>query len=309
MNRQNRRINSAEFEILVVDDEDIMRRTLSDILKLEGYGVQTAASADEAIARIEQQSKEHSFDLILLDLKMPVKDGLHVLRYTTQHHPQTIVTLLTAHGSLESAIEALRLGAFDYLLKPASADQILNSVQKAVDHWAADLQRDHLLTQMEQSILALRTTQRSGIPQIASETPPTAEISTTRSIPDIASTSGGDKDGFAHKNTHILLGQHIQMDIARRELQTGDRRIQLTPTENKLLQVFLANGGRVFQHSELVAAVYGYQASDKEAGKVLRPLISRLRRKLKLLSDCDAEINGDWITCIRGTGYVYEGPS
>jgi DNA-binding NtrC family response regulator len=86
-------------KILVVDDEEAMRRSLADILRLEGYQVQALSNGISAIETLRQET----FDLLLLDLKMPGMDGMEVLRNVTKIAPDTLVILLTAHGSLEKA--------------------------------------------------------------------------------------------------------------------------------------------------------------------------------------------------------------
>jgi DNA-binding response OmpR family regulator len=114
--------------ILVVDDEPVARQSLTDILKLEGYLVIAAPNGQAAVEHI----RTHSVDLMIVDLKMPGMDGLEVVQVVNQISPETEVILLTAHGSIETAIQALRLRIHDYLLKPASPAQVLTSVKKGL---------------------------------------------------------------------------------------------------------------------------------------------------------------------------------
>ncbi len=121
--------------LLVVDDEDVTRRSLAEILRLEGYKVEAAEGGRAAIALLSKQA----FDLVLLDLKMPDVDGLQVMRYIRRDSETSegvnnaaAIIMLTAHGSLESAIEALRQGASDYLLKPISPEALLHSVAEGL---------------------------------------------------------------------------------------------------------------------------------------------------------------------------------
>lgn len=119
--------------ILVVDDEPVARQSLSDILKLEGYGVAAAPNGQAAVEHV----RTHNVDLMIVDLKMPGMDGLEVVQVINQISPETEVILLTAHGSTETAIQAVRLRIHDYLLKPASPTQILASVKKGLSrHFA-----------------------------------------------------------------------------------------------------------------------------------------------------------------------------
>jgi two-component system KDP operon response regulator KdpE len=99
----------------------------------------------------------------------------------------------------------------------------------------------------------------------------------------------------------ITLPQGIMVDLERREMWRGGERAHLTPTEGKLLSVFLENRGRVMSHKEIVFLVQGYETTEWEAPEVLRPMISRLRKKLSTFPDVD-----EWIENVRGTGYVFD---
>ncbi|GAB1470214.1 response regulator transcription factor [Chloroflexota bacterium] len=114
--------------ILVVDDEPVARQSLTDILKLEGFLVTPAANGQAAVEHI----RTHAVHLMIVDLKMPGMDGLEVIQVVNQTSPETEIILLTAHGSIETAVQALRLRIHDYLLKPASPVQILASVRKGL---------------------------------------------------------------------------------------------------------------------------------------------------------------------------------
>lgn len=288
-------VKESPARLLVVDDEDVTRRSLAEILRLEGYKVETAEGGRAAIALLSKQA----FDLVLLDLKMPDVDGLQVMRYirrdsstsagvnnagTTHagayHMPLrgrevgegeevdsgeawrgeeeegragVEIIMLTAHGSLESAIEALRQGASDYLLKPISPEALLHSVAEGLRK-----RKEHRQAQT-----------RAGV--------------------------------LIEPGNRVQLPGGITIDLAKREMYALGQSIQLTPTEGKLLGVLLADPGRVFGHRELVRLVQGYDTKDWEAPEVLRPLVSRLRRKLGKLPG-----GIDWIRSVRGTGYVLE---
>jgi DNA-binding response OmpR family regulator len=114
--------------ILVVDDEPVARQSLSDILRLEGYAVTAVPNGQSAVEYV----RTHPVDLMVVDLRMPGMDGLEVVQVVNQISPDTEVILLTAHGSTETAIQALRLRIHDYLLKPALPAQIVVSVKKGL---------------------------------------------------------------------------------------------------------------------------------------------------------------------------------
>jgi DNA-binding NtrC family response regulator len=115
--------------ILVVDDEKSQREILEMILSGEGYDVTTAASGEAAL----KFAKDRRFDLALTDLKMTGMDGIELLQHLLAFDSSIIVILLTAHGSIESAKEALRRGAFDYLEKPYDKAALLETINRALD--------------------------------------------------------------------------------------------------------------------------------------------------------------------------------
>src|SRR6185369_4692440 len=107
--------------ILVVDDEEIIRNSISFILGKEGYDVVEAANGKEAYDLVLKES----FDIIITDLEMPEMKGIELLERVVQISPQVMVIIITAYGSLETAIAALRKGAGDYILKPIEFDELL----------------------------------------------------------------------------------------------------------------------------------------------------------------------------------------
>jgi DNA-binding response OmpR family regulator len=121
--------------ILVVDDEPVARQSMTDILKLEGYNVASAPNGQAAVEYV----RTHPVDLMVVDLRMPGMDGLEVIQVVNQVSPETEIVLLTAFGSTETAIQALRLRIHDYLLKPASPAQVIASVKKGIARRSARL--------------------------------------------------------------------------------------------------------------------------------------------------------------------------
>lgn len=121
--------------ILIVDDEPVARQSLGDILQLEGYAVTAVASGEAAVEHL----RNYSVDLMIVDLKMPGMSGLDLVQVASQLAPDAQIILLTAYGSMESAVEALRQRVHDYLLKPASPNQIIASVKRGLERHAARL--------------------------------------------------------------------------------------------------------------------------------------------------------------------------
>jgi len=116
-------------KLLVVDDQRNMRTTLSLMLSSAGYEVDEAADGDEACDKVSDQA----YDLVLTDLKMGGRDGMGVLRFVKEHAPLTEVVVMTAYGTIESAVEAMRMGAYDYLQKPFTEEELLVKVQRAAE--------------------------------------------------------------------------------------------------------------------------------------------------------------------------------
>lgn len=120
----------AEERILVVDDDDLNRDLLQQILSREGYLVETAADGQAALATL----KEASFHLVLSDLRMPRMSGVDLLRELKVISPFTIGIIHTAYGSIETAVEAIKAGAYDYVIKPVRRDELLVVVQRALEY-------------------------------------------------------------------------------------------------------------------------------------------------------------------------------
>jgi len=113
--------------ILVVDDEWNIRDVLSNILQAQGYEVDCAEDGEEGIAKID----ENDYDIVITDLKMPKVSGMEVLRHLQSTSSSTLGIVATGYGSIESAVEALRTGAYDYITKPFHLDEIKSRIQKA----------------------------------------------------------------------------------------------------------------------------------------------------------------------------------
>jgi signal transduction histidine kinase len=120
----------GKARLLVVDDEESVALTVSEVLRLEGYEVEMVLSGEEAIARLQGVQ----YDLVLTDLHMEGGDGISVLAEVRRTTPMTIAIVLTGFASLESAIAAMRQGAYDYLLKPCIIDDLKHTIQRGLEH-------------------------------------------------------------------------------------------------------------------------------------------------------------------------------
>lgn len=255
--------------LLVVDDEPAMRRTLRDLLRLEGYEVRTAQDGGEALRILA----EEKFDLMILDLRMPGLSGTEVLRQLSTMGVDVGVIVLTGHGSMESAIEALRRRAYDYLLKPISPEALLESVARGVVRVRRERRQRALYEQLERMLIQMLQIEEMG--------------------------QGKGKSDFVP--TVVELPNGVVLDLGRRRLRYQGQDIHLAPSESRLLQVLLMHRGEVMSHQALVDAVRGYQVNEWEAPEIMRPIVSRLRRKLAALPK-----GRQWIVNVRGVGYMLD---
>ena len=129
--------------ILVVDDEKNIRRVLQALLEGEGHAVDDAGDGDEARALLRRSAGD--YDLVLTDLRMPGCDGLELLRWTREAHPDTPVVMLTAHGTVDVAVEAMREGAFDFITKPFDDEDLAGIVDRALARREANRERAYSL--------------------------------------------------------------------------------------------------------------------------------------------------------------------
>jgi two-component system response regulator AtoC len=122
-------MDKTSSHLLVVDDDPVATNLLKEVLSKEGYHVTTALSGEEAIAR----GMDNLFDIVITDVRMGNKDGMEVLRSFKKIAPETTVIMITAFGSIETAIEAIREGAFDYISKPFKLDEIKFAIRRALE--------------------------------------------------------------------------------------------------------------------------------------------------------------------------------
>ncbi|MDQ7027912.1 MAG: response regulator transcription factor [Anaerolineae bacterium] len=275
-------ISQNSAYVLVVDDEGPNRYSVSKTLQRVGYMVNEAASGEEALEHINAQE----FDVVLTDIRMPGIDGVELLRRIKEHSPDAIVILMTGYASLGTAVEALRLGAHDYLIKPSSSGDIRQSVSRGVERSHNLKRRRRLLDTIKSDVFELTRADRDAANAALDTALPTdlEEHTYSEILPDINSSS-------------MQLGP-LTVHTGRYQISVDDKPIDLTPTEFDLLLYLAAHRGRVVPCHELVREVRGYTVDEAEAREVIRPHVSNLRRKLK-----DAGQEEDLIVNVRGIGY------
>lgn len=116
-------------DILIIDDEKAIRKTLSEILSFEGYKIVEAADGEEGLKAF----KSRSFDVVLCDIKMPKLDGIEFLQKASEVNPDTPIIMISGHGNIETAVEAVKKGAYDYISKPPDLNRLLITIRNAMD--------------------------------------------------------------------------------------------------------------------------------------------------------------------------------
>jgi len=252
--------------ILIADDEESIRLVLQRILQKEGYQVETARDGAEALEMLARGE----YDVLLLDLNMKPIDGLRVLRKAHEKDKEMIVIILTGHGSLESAVEALRLGAFDYLTEPAIPDAIRQRVAAGVQHRRQVLQRNRLLEQIE----ALK------------ETLETLDV-------EINKSARTDAERF-------LRSGPLTMDLYHRSASLGETPLDLTTAEFDILVCLVKASPQPLSPVEIVQCALGYETYPVEARELVKWHIHRLRRKME-----PEPTRPRYIKTVRGRGYLW----
>ncbi len=133
-------MGAIKAKILVIDDEQIVHESCNRILTEEGYEVKSAFTGQEGFKKIE----EEQFDLVITDLKMPGISGMEALKKIKQDNPNIGIVMVTGYSTAETAVEAMKLGAFDYLPKPFTPDELISVINKAVEKKKVLLETRHL---------------------------------------------------------------------------------------------------------------------------------------------------------------------
>jgi DNA-binding NtrC family response regulator len=115
--------------LLIIDDEKSIRKTLSEILSFEGYKIEEAVDGEEGLKKF----KEKTFDVVLCDIKMPKIDGMEFLQKATETNPDVPIIMISGHGNIETAVEAVKKGAYDFIQKPPDLNRMLITIRNAME--------------------------------------------------------------------------------------------------------------------------------------------------------------------------------
>ncbi len=264
--------------ILVVDDEPAIRFFLNEELAQAGYTVFTAASGEEVLAFLETEP----VDLILLDLKMEGLDGIQVMKEVAREKPSPVVIILTAYASLESAIETLRHGGHDYLLKPCRTEELLTSVEKGLTQHREELRRQKLARLIEESAR-----------QLQNAPSPVVTTSVVRDEEESEKPSARPR---------FLQARGLLLDREQHTVVRQGQPLHLTPTEFRLLACLMERANELVTFRRLAEELHGRASEEWEARQTLSTHLWRLRRKVGIGPD-----EKPYIVNVRGRGYKFVG--
>ncbi|MCS6992536.1 MAG: response regulator transcription factor [Anaerolineales bacterium] len=261
---------SAGGQILVIDDEPALRHTLARILQHAGFQATTASAGAEGLLLLEQQN----FDLVYLDIRLPDMSGMEVLKRIHAVRPDLPVVLFTGQPDLSSALEALRQGAADYLLKPLQPEKL---VERA-NHLLARQARERRKRQIREQIAAL---------QAELERLESADMA----IEPAALSSENDDGRFLTRGKFCL-------DLHARRARFEGRELSLPPSAFDYLLVLVRHAPNVVDYPTLVTEAQGYQVAFREAQELVKWHIHQIRQALE-----PEERNSRHLINVRGIGY------
>ncbi len=255
-------------KILIVDDEAPLRKTLARILQQAGFEVTTAEDGEQGLAFL----KTTNFDLAYIDIRMPKLAGMDMLKLIHASHPNMPVVLFTAQPDLSSAVEALRLGATDYLLKPLKPEVFIERTKTILAAQQKERRKREIQAQIEALQNELKNFDEEPAATVPALAPPAA-------------------DRFLKRGALVL-------DLHARRLLIDERVINLPPTSFDYLVVLARHAPQVVDYQTLVAEAQGYQAEAREAQELTKWHIHHIRQAI----ETDPR-NPTYLFNVRGTGY------
>ena len=255
--------------ILIIDDEASLRQTLARILQRAGYEVTTAANGKDGLALVS----EHPFDLLYLDIRMPDISGLELLKTIHAKFQDLPVILFTAQPDLNSAVEALRRGATDYLLKPLKPQAVIDRTQAIL----SDKQKERRRREIQRQIESLQTELMAlDSDKLSSQTPEQTNSSDER----------------------FLRRGLLTLDMHTRRVTMNDRVINLPPTSFDYLLVLARHAPNIVDYQTLVSEAQGYETDTREAQELTKWHIHHIRQAIE-----PDKRNPVHVINVRGSGY------
>ena len=262
----------SQPRVLVVDDEDHVRSALVDSLHIQGYRADEACSGYQALEMLGRTT----YAVMVVDLRMPGMDGVEVMRRAAKMCPDLSVVVLTGHPTLDTAISALKLRAVDYLLKPASLQDVVAAVASALERRGREMRQRRLMQVMGRALEEMREIEDSE---------------------DVGNTPMQDR--FLRVGPVMLDREKCQVVVAEED-DADALPVELTLSETKLLAYLMQRPGIVLPCSELAQAALGYDVEEQSAPGIIRPHICRLRKKIEPDPD-----HPRLICTVPGKGYLF----
>jgi DNA-binding response OmpR family regulator len=272
-------------DILVVDDDAGVRFSLQETLTHDGHHIVAVDSGQAALSQIAARE----FDLALLDLKLKDMTGLQILSELRRRSPDTVAIILTAHASLETAVEALRQGAHDYLFKPCKTVELRESVRTGLLKRQAALEAKPPRPESDRKSTSNGPVISNG--PITSNGP--ISIAALRSLAEPASSTAN------HSPERFVQQGSLIVDVMRHVITLDGHLLELSPTEFDLLAYLASEAPRVVSAHELVREVQNYDTEAWETTDTVRYHIYRLRHKIKTATG-----RRDVVGNVRGIGYT-----
>ena len=252
--------------VMIVDDENAFQSAWTEALEKQGYPIAHAESAVEA----EELLQEQEFGLALVNLKSNGHvRGLDMLEWIKENTPSTDVILVTSYAHLESSINALKMGAYDYLVKPVNITEVVTRVNRCMKERKEASERLQVISQIEMMLNQLR-----------------------------AALEPENDERMGHDQ--IIETPNIIVDRRKRMVVQNGEPISLSPTEFDMLDYLVSNGDRVVSASELIRAVQGYDMDEMDARPIVRVNVRRLRQKIE-----EDTANPRHILTVRSRGYRF----
>jgi DNA-binding response OmpR family regulator len=260
---------SIPGHILIIDDEAALRHTLARILQHANFEVNTAASGQEGLDLLGQQP----FDLVYLDIRMPDMNGMDALKAIHARFPELPVVLFTGQPDLNSALEALRQGATDYLLKPLRPDNLIERTETILTRQKQERRKREIRLQIEALEAELKNLENVEGPQ------------------ELAPGIRNDADRF------FVRGK-INLDLHTRRLTLDGQNVNLPPATFDYLLVLLRHSPNVVGYQTLAAEAQGYQVEFREAQELVKWHIYNIRKAIE-----PNDRNPHYLFNVRGIGY------
>ena len=241
-------------KILIIDDEPALRQTLAAILKRSGYSPTMAGTKQEGMQKLQ----EDTFSLLFLDIKLPDGLGIEMLPEIRQINPEMPVIILTAHATLDAAMQAVRGGARDFLLKPIDPAAILERVSQVLAESKQPKRQKEIISQVQDLLAEL------GSPTPAAPQPLTVE----------ARVSDPNDGRF------ISCGS-IRADLHTRHLMIDDNAISLPSSSFDYLVTLMRNSPEAVSFENLVMESQGYSCTKVEARDITRWHIHKIRKAIE----------------------------